>query len=99
MENIKENNIISKHINIIEHTNENVIRNEFWDNINISISILMRETISGIIKMLEIHDMLILINVCIILSIKFNHDINNALVLRGNLQETILFPMKNRAFL
>ena len=93
MENIKENNIISKHINIIEHINENLIRNEFWDNINISISILMRETISGIIKML------ILINVCIILSIKFNHDINNGLVLRGNLQETILFPMKNRAFL
>ena len=64
MENIKENNIISKHINIIEHTNENVIRNEFWDNINISISILMRETISGIIKML------------ILISI-INHDINS----------------------
>ena len=64
MENIKENNIISKHINIIEHINENVIRNEFWDNINISISILMRETISGIIKML------------ILISI-INHDINS----------------------
>ena len=63
MEHIKENNIISKHINIIEHTNENVIRNEFWD-INISISILMRETISGIIKML------------ILISI-INHDINS----------------------
>ena len=64
MENIKENNIISKHINIIEHINENVIRNEFWDNINISISILMRETISGIIKML------------ILISIIY-HDINS----------------------
>ena len=64
MENIKENNIISKHINIIEHINENLIRNEFWDNINISISILMRETISGIIKML------------ILISIIY-HDINS----------------------
>ena len=64
MENIKENNIISKHINIIEHIDENVIRNEFGDNINISISILMRETNSSIIKML------------ILISI-INHDVNS----------------------